>query len=117
MPWDFVLILLFFAIAVPLLGRRRIRRLLASPETTKQDRLALYASTIVFQWVAVAIILWRARTHNISLAELGVNFSSPILTVGVAVSLTALVLRNQIVALKRLSIDVHEAQGQLQQVA
>ena len=56
MHWDFALILLFFAIAVPFLGRRRIRQLLAVPETTKRQRLRLYASTIAFQWIAVAII-------------------------------------------------------------
>ena len=117
MHWDFVLILLFFAIAVPLLGRRRIRQLLAALETTKRDRLTLYASTFVFQWIAVAIILWRAKAHNIAFPELGLTVGYPALTLGVAISLTALVLGNQIVALRHLSIDPHEAQGQLQQVA
>jgi membrane protease YdiL (CAAX protease family) len=117
MHWDFALILLFFAIAVPLLGRRRIRQLLAAPETTKRQRLRLYASTIAFQWVAVAMILWRARAHGISIAELGLAISNPVLTTVVAISLTALVLGNQILALKGLSTDSRAAQGQLQQVA
>jgi membrane protease YdiL (CAAX protease family) len=117
MHWDFALILLFFAIAVPLLGRRRIRQLLAAPETTKRDRLRLYASTIAFQWIAVAIILWRARAHGISFADLGLAIRNPGLTSVVAISLTALVLGNQILALKGLSTDSRAAQGQLQQVA
>jgi membrane protease YdiL (CAAX protease family) len=117
MHWDFVLILLFFAIAVPLLGRRRIRQLLAAPETTKQDRLRLYASTIAFQWIAVALILWRATARGISITDLGLGIGNPILTAAVAISLTALVLGNQIVALKRLSIDPQAVMGQLQQVA
>src|ERR1700676_1263561 len=100
MHWDFAPILLFFAIAVPLLGRRRIRQLLAAPETTKRDRLRLYASTIAFQWIAVAIILWRARAAGISMTDLGLTIGNPTLTVAVAISLTALVLGNQIVALK-----------------
>jgi membrane protease YdiL (CAAX protease family) len=117
MHWDFALIVLFFAIAVPLLGRRRIQQLLAAPETTKQDRLRLYASTIAFQWIAVAVILWRASAHGISITDLGLAMGNPSLTAAVAISLTALVLGNQVVALKRLSIDPQAVMGQLQQVA
>jgi membrane protease YdiL (CAAX protease family) len=117
MHWDFALILLFFAIAVPLLGRRRIRQLLAAPETTKRQRLRLYASTIAFQWIAVAIILWRARAHGISVADLGLAISNPGLTSVVAISLTALVVGNQTLALKALSTESRAAQGQLQRVA
>src|ERR1700722_4576323 len=117
MHWDFALILLFFAIAVPFLGRRRIRQLLAVPETTKRQRLRLYASTISFQWIAVAIILWRARVDGISKADLGLAISNPVLTSVVAISLTALVVGNQVLALKAISTDSRAAQGQLQQVA
>jgi len=117
MHWDFALIVIFFAVAVPLLGRRRIRRLLAAPETTKSDRLRLYASTITFQWIAVAIIIWRARFHGISMADLGLAVPTPALTAIVSICLTGLVLANQIVSLKRLSTHPQEAQGQLQQVA
>jgi uncharacterized protein len=117
MHWDFALIVIFFAVAVPLLGRRRIRRLLAAPETTKSERLRLYASTITFQWIAVAVIIWRARFYGISMADLGFAVPNPALTAIVSVSLTALVLANQIVSLKRLSMHPQEAQGRLQQVA
>lgn len=117
MYWDFALIVIFFGIAVPLLGRYRIRRLLAVPETTKRDRLRLYASTITFQWIAVAVIVWRTKTHGISMADLGLAVPSPALAVIVSICLTGLVLANQLVALKRLSIYPQEAHGRLQQVA
>jgi len=117
MHWDFALIVLFFGIAVPLLGRRRIRQLLAAPETTKRDRLRLYASTVTFQWIAVAVLIWRARAHGISMTDLGLAVPDPVLTVIVTICLTGLVLANQIVSLKRLSIHRQEAQGQLQRVA
>ena len=117
MHWDFAFILLFFAVAVPLLGRRRIRQLLATSETTMRDRLRLYASTIAFQWIAVAIILWRARRHGISLENLGLAMSHPLLTATLTISLTALVLGNQLLALKRLSIPSQSTQEPLQQVA
>jgi len=31
------------------------------PHVSTTERLALYASTIAFQWVAVAVVAWRAK--------------------------------------------------------
>jgi hypothetical protein len=59
-PWDFVAILLVLAVAVPWRGTVRIRELLKRPSLGTRERIALYASTIAFQWIAVAIIFWRA---------------------------------------------------------
>ncbi len=117
MHWDFALILIFFATAVPLLGRRRVRHLMGMPETTKRDRLRLYASTIGFQWIAVAVILWRAGAHGISAARLGIAIPNPVLTLIVATALAALVLTNQLVSLRRLSTHPPDAQGALPQIA
>jgi uncharacterized protein len=117
MHWDFALILLFLATAVPLLGRRRIRQLTKMPETTKRDRLKLYASTIAFQWIAVAVILWRTGVHGISAARLGLAIPSPVLTAIVTCVLAALVLANQIVSLRMLGTRPAEAQGILPQLA
>lgn len=100
--WDFALVLLVLATAVPLLGRRRIRRLMEASGTTKTDRLVLYASTIAFQWIAVAVILWRTYAHNLSLASLGIAVPKPGLALITAILLSALILVNQIVALRRL---------------
>jgi uncharacterized protein len=117
MHWDFALILLFLAAAVPLLGRRRIRQLIRMPETTKRDRLTLYASTVGFQWLAVAVILWRTSEHRISLASLGLSVPRPALTVVVTVLLAALVLANQLVSLRRLTSSPETVQGLLPQIA
>ncbi len=117
MHWDFVLILIFFATAVPLLGRRRIRRLTRMPETTKRGRLRLYASTVVFQWFAVVVLLWRTNTHRIPLASLGLGVPKPALTAVVSVVLATLVLANQLFSLRRLSTHPAEAQGVLPQLA
>ncbi len=102
MHWDFALILLVLATVVPLLGRRRIRRLMEASSTTKADRLVLYASTIAFQWIAVALILWRTYAHDLSPASLGLAIPKPGLTLITAILLSALILVNQIVALRRL---------------
>jgi membrane protease YdiL (CAAX protease family) len=117
MHWDFALILIFFGTAVPLLGQRRIRQLMRVPETTKRDRLTLYASTVAFQWFAVAVVLWRVKTHQISFARLGLAIPSPTLTVIVSIVLASLVLVNQLFSLRRLVTHPAEARGVLPQLA
>src|ERR1700691_3324570 len=117
MHWDFALILIFFATVVPLLGRRRIRQLTQMPETTKRGRLHLYASTVVFQWFAVLVILWRTNAHRITLGRMGLGLPKPALTAVVSIVLAALVLANQLLSLRRLSTHPAEAQGALPQLA
>lgn len=110
MHWDFALILIFLATAVPWLGRRRIRQLMQLQETTKLDRLALYASTVAFQWLAAAVVLWRTHAHGIRPAQLGLALARPSLTVSVSVALALLILANQLLSLRRLvarSADIH----------
>ncbi len=117
MHWDFALILVFLGVAVPLLGRRRIRQLLDSPETSKEDRLSIYASTIAFQWLATVIILWRTRAHGITLAQLGVAIPRPALAITIAFVLAALISVNQIYSLRRLAARPSEIKGVLPQLA
>jgi|ERR1700735_96633 len=117
MHWDFALILFFLGVAVPVLGRRRIRQLLDSPETSKMDRLSIYASTIAFQWLATAIILWRTRAHGISLTQLGLAIPKPALAVTVSILSAALICVNQIYSLRRLAATPSETQGVLPQLA
>jgi membrane protease YdiL (CAAX protease family) len=117
MHWDFALILLFFATAVPLLGRRRVRHLMGMPETTKRDRLTLYASTIVFQWFAVAVITWRVSAHGVALAGLGLAIPRPILTTIATVALAGLVLANQLISLRRITTHPESVRGILPQLA
>jgi membrane protease YdiL (CAAX protease family) len=117
MHWDFALILLFLGTAVPWLGRRRVRQLMQMPQTTKQDRLLLYASTIAFQWLAVGIILWRTSARRISLASLGFQIPNAGLVALVSTLLAALVLANQLVSLRRISRGTGGTQGILPELA
>ncbi|HXX71676.1 MAG TPA: type II CAAX endopeptidase family protein [Candidatus Acidoferrum sp.] len=103
MPWDFALILAFLATAVPLLGRRRIRELMRLPQTTKADRLALYRSTAVFQWLAAAFIFWRTAAHHVDPTRLGLAIPNARLVVTTSLVLAVLVLANQLVSLRRLA--------------
>jgi membrane protease YdiL (CAAX protease family) len=111
MHWDFAAILIFLGVAVPLLGRRRILQLMLLPATSKEQRLTLYASTMAFQWIASSIIFWRATLHGFSASQLGLGISRPLLTVAFTVGLTALILFNQVVGLKRLATLPAARQG------
>ena len=117
MHWDFAVILMFLGAAVPWLGRRRILQLMQAPQTTKMDRLALYASTMAFQWLAAVVILWRTAANGIPAAQLGLEIPKPALTAIVSIALTALVFANQIVSLRRLTSKPAEIQGVLPQLA
>jgi membrane protease YdiL (CAAX protease family) len=117
MHWDYALILLLLGIAVPWLGRRRVRQLLAAPSTTKADRLALYASTIAAQWLGVILILSRTKAHRTPPAALGLALPEPGLTILVALALAALVFMNQMASLSRIAKRPEEMRGLLPQLA
>ena len=117
MHWDFALILAVLGVAVPWLGRRRVRQLMQLPETTKMDRLSLYASTVAFQWLAVAIVLWRTSAHGIQARQLGLAIPNPPRVVAVTIPLGALIFLNQIFSLRRLTVHPGEIEGPLPQLA
>jgi membrane protease YdiL (CAAX protease family) len=117
MHWDFALILLFLGIAVPVLGRRRVRQLMQIPSTTKMDRISLYASTLAFQWIAAGVILWRSSAHQIRPIQLGLALPNPALAVSATVVLSALILLNQILGLRRLVLQPAKAHGIVPQLA
>lgn len=81
MPWDFWLIFLFLGVAVPWRGRVRLQRLLAKPIVSTKEKLVLYGSTIVFQWLLVGLVGWRALARGLNAAELGLarSFSARLL--------------------------------------
>ncbi len=87
------------------------------PETTKRDRLALYASTVAFQWLAVAVIIWRVLAHGIALANLGLAMPHPAVTAIATVLLAGLVLANQLLSLRRITTHPETVRGVLPQLA
>ncbi|MBI1738937.1 MAG: CPBP family intramembrane metalloprotease [Acidobacteria bacterium] len=111
MPWDFVLILFVLGVIVPWRGSVRIRELLRQPALSTAERIAVYASTIAFQWLAVAVVLWRTTAHAIGVARLGVALPNLPLTALVTVALLVPLLANQVHALRRLARLPPEHQG------
>lgn len=71
--WDIGLIFLFLGLVVPWRGRVRLRELLALPEVSSSVRINLYLSTILFQWLAVAISAWRAWVHQFTVEDLALR--------------------------------------------
>ena len=71
MPWDFWLIFFALGVLLPWRGRARMQKLLAMAQVSSMERLVLYASTIAFQWVAVAIVGWRVWAHGYTARQLG----------------------------------------------
>ena len=71
MPWDFWLIFLALGVLLPWRGHLRLKKMLAIPQMGARERLALYFSTIAFQWLAAALTAWRAWARGLTLEELG----------------------------------------------
>src|SRR5207253_9556838 len=74
MPWDFWLIFFALGVLLPWRGRARMKKLLAMTQVSSMERLVLYASTIAFQWLAVAVVGWRVRVLGYSARQLGLVF-------------------------------------------
>lgn len=117
MHWDYAVILAFLVVVLPLLGRWRVERILRQFETDQSERLRLYASTIAFQWLVVALIAWRSSAHGMTLAELGLTAPRPLRTGLVTLGLVALILFNQLVSLRLVGSRPEELHGKLARVA
>ena len=112
-PWDFVLILLFLGVVIPWRGAARMKRLMSKPELTAADRLSLYGSTILFQWLIVAIVGLRALMRGVEPQELGIAAGDPWLVAWMSIALTGLLCLNQVVGLRRITKVPESKRGRL----
>jgi membrane protease YdiL (CAAX protease family) len=117
MPWDIWLIFIALGIVLPWRGRMRMKKLLALPEVSSMERLVLYASTIAFQWVAVAIVAWRAWAHGFTAAQLGLTIPGPLRILIASIVGAATIATLQWLNLKRVGKVPVEARGALQPIA
>jgi membrane protease YdiL (CAAX protease family) len=112
-PWDFALILVFLGVVVPWRGAARMKKLLSKPDLTTADRLSLYGSTIFFQWLIVAIVLWRCMARSVGAEELGLAAGDPWQVAWTGIVLTGLLCTNQVVGLRRVARIPQEKRGHL----
>lgn len=117
MHWDYAIILVFLVVVLPLVGRWRVERILSQPETNQAERLRLYASTIAFQWLLVALIACRTGVHGMTTAELGLAAPRPLRTVLAAIALSSVILLNQLVSLRVVGSRPEELHSKLARVA
>lgn len=115
--WDLALIVGFLATVVPWMGRRRIQQLMRVPETNTVERLVLYASTMAFQWVIAAVILWRITARRIPPSRFGLALPHPALTGIVGLGLTAVILVNQLISLHRIEAAPVDKNNMVTQLA
>ncbi|HEV2616123.1 MAG TPA: type II CAAX endopeptidase family protein [Candidatus Acidoferrales bacterium] len=117
MHWDYILLLAILAVLVPWRSLSRIRELVAAPQLASSQRMMLYASTIIFQGAAVAVILWRCSAHHLSLAAIGVAFPPPLGSIIGAVGLSLILVLNQIYAIRHVATLPHEGRGVVAKLA
>jgi membrane protease YdiL (CAAX protease family) len=117
MPWDFLLLLVVLGALVPWRAAVRVRRLLEKPQLGTTDRLALYASTIAFQWAAAAIVLWRCAVRHLGTAQLALAIPHPRRAIFAAAVLVAVFTANQLLALRRLAQLPEDRRGFLGDMA
>ena len=117
MPWDFALILFVLGVLVPWRGAVRIRQILARPRLETADRLALYASTVAFQWLAVGVVAWRCHARALTAQHLALAFPEPELTATTTLALSLLLGASQLYGLRRLARLPADRQGFLHQMA
>lgn len=117
MPWDIWLIFLVLGVVLPWRGRARMKKLLAMPRVSTMERLSLYASTIAFQWLAVAVVAWRAWVHGFTASQFGLIVPDRSKILIAAVVGTAAIASLQWLNLRRMGRIPVEARGSLQAIA
>lgn len=117
MPWEFVVILAVMGIVVPWRGFQRIRELLRQPALSSEERVAVYFSTMIVQWPATLLVLWRALAGGLRFEHLGLALPDPQFTLAVTVVLSAVLVVVQFTGLKRMASLPAERQGLLGEIA
>lgn len=117
MPWDICLIFFVLGVVVPWRGYSRLRELLAKPQVSSLERLSLYLSTIVFQWLAAAVAGWRAWAHGFKASDLGWRAQPATLVAAAAVLGGVLLAGFQWLNLRRVARMGRASRGHLQALA
>ena len=112
-PWDFTLVLVFLAVFVPWRGAVRMKRLLSKPETTARERLTLYGSTIVFQWLLAILIFLLCGLRTVGFEELGITAANPWRIVWTSVAITGILCATQVIGLSKMAQLPKEKRGSL----
>ncbi len=117
MPWDIWLIFLVLGLVLPWRGRLRIKKLKEMPHVGTMERLSLYASTIAFQWFAVAAVAWRAWAYGFTAFQLGLTIHDRTTILLASIVGAATIAAFQWLNLRRVGKIPVEARGPIQVLA
>ena len=117
MSWDILLIFLVLGVILPWRGRLRIKKLKEMPHVGTMERLSLYASTIAFQWFAVAVVAWRSWAHGFTASQLGLTAQDRTRIVIASIVGAAIIAVLQWLNLRRVGRIPVESRGPLQVLA
>lgn len=117
MPWDIFLIFFVLGVIVPWRGRARLQQLLAKPRVGPAERLALYGSTIAFQWLAAAVAAWRAWAHGFTATQLGLALPNRFNLIAITALGAALLVTLQWLNLRRMGRSTSSLRGPIQALA
>jgi uncharacterized protein len=117
MPWDFWLIFLFLSIVLPWRGRERMRHFMAQPVVSDRERIRLYISTILFQWLLAVVVAWRASARGLTFAQLGLAMEPLTSTVLLTLIGATLIAVAHWMNLRRLAGSNHPAAEKLRAMA
>ena len=117
MPWDILLIFFVLGVVVPWRGRKRLQQLLAKPRVEPGERLSLYFSTIVFQWIAAAVAAWRAWAHGYTAAPLGLTIPGRFKLFAITTCGAVAIFALQWLNLRRMGRSTSPLRGPIQALA
>lgn len=117
MHWDYILILAVLALFVPWRSKARIRALLDGPPLSSFDRIQVYLSTMLLQWLITALVLWRTHAHHLRFADLAIVLPKPARAIATAAILTIALVANQVFALRRIASLPLEQRGIIPRLA
>src|SRR5204863_9962507 len=117
MPWDIWLIFFMLGLILPWRGRVRMKRLLTMPRVGPVERLALYASTIAFQWFAVAVVALRIWAHGFTAPQLGLTIQGRTRILVASILRAATIAALQWLTLRRVATIPAPARGPVQTMA
>jgi membrane protease YdiL (CAAX protease family) len=103
LSWDCAAILAGLAILLPWRGVARIRYLLSRPDVGPAERLAMYSSTIAFQWAVAGVTAWRVYVRGWSAASLGLAMDRPLLAWLVGLFFALVLAGTQFASLRQLA--------------
>lgn len=116
-PWDFILIFAVLAVLIPWRGAARVRSLLARTRISSTDRLAIYASTIAFQWFLAGLVAWRSFVRGLNLEQLALNIHSWTPTSLAAAGLIAILGILQYIGIRRTAQLPASSNSRLRQIS